>query len=81
MKDALYALLEDKKLYFVFVHLTRGYIHEKQTLYSCLFFIDRVEPSNFVSLCVYQGTHRLTSDDITCLFWQRQQLLNFINTF
>lgn len=58
------------------------YIYIWETnIYSCLFFIYRVKSSNFVSLRVNQGTHRFTSDNITCLFWQRQQLSNFVNTF
>lgn len=65
------------KFMYLYIYI---YIWETN-IYSCLFFIYRVKSSNFVSLRVNQGTHRFTSDNITCLFWQRQQLSNFVNTF
>jgi len=51
----------------------------EQNVYSCLFLVNGVKSCNFVPLGVDQGSHRLTSDDITRLLWQRQQLANLVN--
>lgn len=51
----------------------------KATVYSCLFLINGVKSCNFVPLGVDQGSHWLTSDNITRLLWQREQLANLVD--
>lgn len=58
-----------------------GKAEMKANIYSCLFLINGVKSCNFVPLGVYQGSHWLTSDNITCLLRQREQLANLVNAF
>lgn len=55
--------------------------HANKNIYSCLFLINGVKSCNFVPLGVNQGSHWLTSNNITCLLWQREQLANLVNAF